>query len=213
MGLNKAVKWASEEGLNLHTICDDLKNHPTGENKWDGIINIFAHTYPEVRKTIHSRIEKALKPGGVFILEVYTKVNEIAHSIRNNPRPVLIEFKTFRMRGHEEASGTKYVPKELIESWAEKDPVVNFQNYLKSKNILTEDLDTKIKEEINFEINHNLKISLAENKIEFNLFNELNDVYKQIDIQHVSPKNKKSNILSKICLGMETPCIETNLNV
>ena len=54
---------------------------------------------------------------GNNILEVYTKVSSLAEDIRKNPRPILLEFKTFRMRGHEEASGTKYVPQELMEAW------------------------------------------------------------------------------------------------
>ena len=68
---------------------------------------------------------------GNNILEVYKKVSKLAESVRENPRPVLLEFKTFRMRGHEEASGTKYVPQDLLDTWAKKDPVENFQAYLK----------------------------------------------------------------------------------
>ncbi len=60
---------------------------------------------------------------GNNIVEVYQRVCEIAESVRKNPRPVLLEFLTFRRRGHEEASGTKYVPKELIESWEKKTPL------------------------------------------------------------------------------------------
>ncbi len=67
---------------------------------------------------------------GNNIIEVYTKVSELAKSIRSNPRPILIEFKTFRMRGHEEASGTKYVPQDLLDIWAEKDPITNFKHFL-----------------------------------------------------------------------------------
>src|SRR5690554_2277523 len=67
---------------------------------------------------------------GNNILEVYTTVKNLAESIRENPRPVLLEFKTFRMRGHEEASGTKYVPSSLIDEWALRDPLVNYENYL-----------------------------------------------------------------------------------
>ena len=67
---------------------------------------------------------------GNNILEVYQKVSEIAESVRENPRPILIEFKTFRLRGHEEASGTKYVPKEVLELWQAKDPISNFEQYL-----------------------------------------------------------------------------------
>src|SRR5690606_30396127 len=67
---------------------------------------------------------------GNNIVEVYKKVKDLAESMRQETRPVLLEFKTFRMRGHEEASGTKYVPQELMEEWAQKDPLENFRNYL-----------------------------------------------------------------------------------
>ena len=59
---------------------------------------------------------------GNNVLDVYTKVFDLAKDIRKYPRPILLEFKTFRMRGHEEASGTKYVPQELMETWSNKDP-------------------------------------------------------------------------------------------
>jgi len=75
---------------------------------------------------------------GNNIVEVYTKVSEIAESVRQHPRPILLEFKTFRMRGHEEASGTKYVPQDLMDVWAAKDPLENFQAYLRKEKILTE---------------------------------------------------------------------------
>ena len=64
---------------------------------------------------------------GNNIVEVFSKVSELAESLRKDPRPVLLEFKTFRMRGHEEASGTKYVPKTLLNEWASKDQIENFQ--------------------------------------------------------------------------------------
>ncbi len=131
---------------------------------------------------------------GNNILEVYTKVSSIASSIRKNPRPVLIEFKTFRMRGHEEASGTKYVPKELLETWAKKDPIENYANFLKEEKILTEELEVAYKAEIVKEINDNLQKTFAENEIEVSLSNELNDVYKKADIQHVNPSEKTKNI-------------------
>ena len=70
---------------------------------------------------------------GNNIIEVYTKVTELAEDIRKNPRPILLEFKTFRMRGHEEASGTKYVPQDLMDAWASKDPLENFQSFLKTE--------------------------------------------------------------------------------
>ena len=75
---------------------------------------------------------------GNNILEVYSTVDKLAKDLRKNPRPVLLECMTFRMRGHEEASGTKYVPKDLMESWGKKDPIVNFENYLLNKNIIND---------------------------------------------------------------------------
>ncbi|CAN0363591.1 unnamed protein product, partial [Ectocarpus sp. 4 AP-2014] len=85
---------------------------------------------------------------GNNILEVYEKVSRFKESMKENPRPVLLEFKTFRMRGHEEASGTKYVPKELMEVWAKKDPVDNYRDYLLGKDILTEEADAVFRAEI-----------------------------------------------------------------
>jgi len=91
----------------------------------------------------HSLVDKAIGYGmegrridGNNILEVYHTINEINQSIRENPRPVLIECMTFRMRGHEEASGIKYVPENLFEWWAGKDPVVNFERYLLGEGVL-----------------------------------------------------------------------------
>ena len=66
----------------------------------------------------------------IIFLEVYTKVAALAKSVRKNPRPVLLEFKTFRIRGHEEASGTKYVPQDVLDFWTAKDPIENYQEYL-----------------------------------------------------------------------------------
>ena len=121
---------------------------------------------------------------GNNILEVYTKISEITKSIRENPRPVLIEFKTFRMRGHEEASGTKYVPQDLMDEWAKKDPIENYQEFLKNEGILTDEEELRIKEDIVSEINSNLDIAYSENPIKPSLSDELNDVYKYFEYEH-----------------------------
>ena len=63
---------------------------------------------------------------GNNIIEVYKTVSKLADELRDNPEPVLLECRTFRMRGHEEASGTKYVPKELMDEWALRDPISTF---------------------------------------------------------------------------------------
>ncbi len=131
---------------------------------------------------------------GNNIVEVYSRVSELAESLRKNPRPVLLEFKTFRMRGHEEASGTKYVPKEILNEWASKDPIENFQAYLREINILTEEAEVVIKTEFSQEITENLEIAFTENEVISTLENELDDVYKHFDLQVFEPGHKRSRI-------------------
>ena len=123
---------------------------------------------------------------GNNIIEVYKKVSSLAESIRINPRPILLEFKTFRMRGHEEASGTKYVPKELMDLWASKDPLLNFQAFLKENDFLKEDQEVKIKETIIHEINEHLEIAFNEESITSNETEELNDVYQDFEYQNIN---------------------------
>ena len=93
-----------------------------------------------------------LQVDGNNILEVHDVISQAAAQIRKNPHPILIEALTFRMRGHEEASGTKYVPKELMEKWAKKDPIENYENYLIEQKVLSkkkvEEIRVVIKEEI-----------------------------------------------------------------
>ncbi|MDP2068190.1 MAG: dehydrogenase E1 component subunit alpha/beta [Lutibacter sp.] len=131
---------------------------------------------------------------GNNILEVHSTVREIAKSLRLNPRPVLLEFKTFRMRGHEEASGMKYIPQELINAWAEKDPVKNYHAFLTSEKILSNEMDTLIKEEIIDEINDHLKTAFAEEEISSTAENELADVYKHQNYKEIKPSTNTSNI-------------------
>ena len=131
---------------------------------------------------------------GNNILEVYTKVSELAESMRKNPRPVFLEFKTFRMRGHEEASGTKYVPKELMEEWAVKDPIKNYENYLKKQSILTDKEKESIEKGIMNEINNDLEIAFNEPVIESTETEELDDVYKRFDYQHIDNNKTTTEI-------------------
>ncbi|TBN06597.1 dehydrogenase [Hyunsoonleella flava] len=131
---------------------------------------------------------------GNNVLEVYTKVTEIVKSIRENPRPVLIEFKTFRMRGHEEASGTKYVPQELMDAWAKKDPIENYQNFLKEEGIIDEPLEVEIKTKIVHEINEHLEVAFNEEAVHSSLTDELDDVFKNFDYQEFKSKSNKKEI-------------------
>ena len=131
---------------------------------------------------------------GNNILEVYSKLEDIVASMRENPRPVLLEFKTFRMRGHEEASGTKYVPQELMDAWAVKDPVENYRGYLKSEGVLTDETDDIFRAEMKAEIDENYQRASAEPAIEANLSEELNDVYKPFVFEEVTTNSNTENI-------------------
>lgn len=114
---------------------------------------------------------------GNNILEVYNTVGEIAEDLRQNPRPVLLECMTFRMRGHEEASGTKYVPKELMDTWALKDPISNFEKYLLEASILTDEQIQAFRAENKKAINAALQIANNAPTINVALNKELDDVY------------------------------------
>lgn len=131
---------------------------------------------------------------GNNILEVYSQVDFICNSMRKNPRPVLLEFRTFRMRGHEEASGTKYVPQQLLDAWEEKDPIVNFENFLLEEKILSAHLIETFKNEIYAEIDYDLKKAFAENEIEVDETKELKDVYKEFDYQQINHNSTTKNI-------------------
>lgn len=131
---------------------------------------------------------------GNNIVEVFVKMKAITASVRKDPRPVLIEFKTFRMRGHEEASGTKYVPQELLDFWAAKDPLENFREFLRMEGLLTEKEDFDLKQEIIHEIN--LDLEFAKDLVDqpYNENYELNDVYKPIHFEQIEPSQKTKKI-------------------
>jgi 2-oxoisovalerate dehydrogenase E1 component len=131
---------------------------------------------------------------GNNILEVYTTIKKLAESIRKRPRPILIEFKTFRMRGHEEASGTKYVPKKLMDDWAKKDPVDNFRAYLIEKNLLTEKDDKSFREAILDEINEHLKLAYDEDDIVPDVTTELNVIYKPFQYKEATPNTETEEL-------------------
>lgn len=123
---------------------------------------------------------------GNNILEVLNELEPLVESIRKNPRPIIFEAKTFRMRGHEEASGTKYVPKELMEHWAKKDPIENFERYLlKEKAVTTDELE-KVKAKIRTEVNNSVKKAFAQPAIESNTQTELDDLFAPFEQEIVA---------------------------
>lgn len=130
---------------------------------------------------------------GNNILEVYHTINETATDIRQNPRPVLLECMTFRMRGHEEASGTKYVPQHLFDEWKEKDPIANFEKFLLDEGVLTEESIQVIKSGFATMIDIEVEKVFSEPDIIPNAEVELKDMYKPYNLSTFQPSNNKTN--------------------
>ena len=137
---------------------------------------------------------RSLVLDGNNVLEVYTTIKKIAEELRKKPEPVLIECKTFRLRGHEEASGTKYVPKDLMAHWKEKDPVENFERYLLETNVITEKQISEIRAEFKAEIELGLKKADAQPEIEARLDLELKDVYAPFMPKLAKPQTTKTEM-------------------
>ena len=132
---------------------------------------------------------------GNNILDVYSEIKRLAASMRENPRPVLVEFKTFRMRGHEEASGTKYVPEDLQAHWADLDPLDTYKTYLFEAGILDETTHNIYVEQINSEIDQAYKITSEEPEIIANLETELRDVYAPFEFELNAPVNSQQTTI------------------
>ncbi len=142
---------------------------------------------------------------GNNILEVYGKVDELCKAIRKRPRPILLEFKTFRMRGHEEASGTKYVPEKLMKKWAKKDPIANYESFLLEKNLIDDQIIDQIKSEIFEEINSNLKLAFDEPAVDVTEVKEVREVYHSYEEGPIAPNTETENIrfVDAISKGLE----------
>lgn len=124
---------------------------------------------------------------GNNILEVYDKLSSLAKDIRRNPRPILVECLTFRMRGHEEASGTKYVPQQLFEEWAVKDPVKNFENFLLQEGILSQIIIEELKKEYKKQIDLEVELAFNEPEPQPNEATELADMYYPYQHNTIAP--------------------------
>ena len=142
---------------------------------------------------------------GNNIIEVYTQLKALAESLRENPEPVLVECKTFRMRGHEEASGTKYVPKELMETWASKDPVENFEQFLIQEGVLTAEKIKDTKAVFKSHINKEVKLAFEEEAIQSTPEAELEDVFAPYEAAITAPnfdEAKELRFVDAIAEGM-----------
>ncbi|MDG4951476.1 dehydrogenase E1 component subunit alpha/beta [Weeksellaceae bacterium KMM 9724] len=131
---------------------------------------------------------EAVSIDGNDFMEVYETVSHWAEEIRENPRPVLIECNSFRMRGHEEASGTAYYPEGLIESWEEKDPLPRFEAQLLENNIIDQEFIDATKAEFEKLVMDELAIADAEPKVVPNREKELADMYAPFDNEVHQPK-------------------------
>jgi 2-oxoisovalerate dehydrogenase E1 component len=120
---------------------------------------------------------KSLTIDGNNLLEVFNTVKECREYCIKEQKPVLLECMTFRMRGHEEASGVKYVPKELFETWGKKDPVSNYENTLVEKGILTTAQIEEIKNNFKAEIEASVQAGFLDEPIQPNRAVELADVF------------------------------------
>jgi len=119
----------------------------------------------------------AVQVDGNNILDVIRTVRKINDDIRTESKPYILELMTFRMRGHEESSGTKYYPEGIQDQWAQKDPVTNYEMYIKEVGILTDELETEIKTAFKEEIQSGFETAQAEEQIVPSLETELADVY------------------------------------
>lgn len=127
---------------------------------------------------------------GNNILEIYNILMDLAPEVRNGAGPVLLECQTFRMRGHEEASGTKYVPDELMEKWAAKDPILNYENYLLENSIIDDAFIESNTRLIKGEIKSEWDIAINMEDAAFDKPTELGDVYRNHEHENILPTGK-----------------------
>jgi 2-oxoisovalerate dehydrogenase E1 component len=130
---------------------------------------------------------------GNNILEVYAAVKDIKEQIAKNPKPVILECMSFRMRGHEEASGTKYIPQDLMEMWAKKDPVENYEAFLLKEKLISQEEIDALKKKIKTEINTAWATADAEPRIASTPEKELADIYAPYVPEIIQPSSKKTD--------------------
>lgn len=153
---------------------------------------------------------KSLSIDGNNLVEVYNTIKSLTNEMRSNPHPVLLECMTFRMRGHEEASGVKYVPHELLEHWAKLDPIAQYETMLLEGNVMSEDEMLQLRTNMKLDINQSVNKSLDHPGILPNTDEELADVYAPFDFQHIqndSPQ-KEMRMIDAISDGLKHAMIK-----
>jgi 2-oxoisovalerate dehydrogenase E1 component len=132
---------------------------------------------------------KGITIDGNNILEVYNTVKSLRKQMIDDPHPVLLECMTFRMRGHEEASGVKYVPPKLIEEWGKKDPVMNYENWLIDEGIISPDYPEMLKEEYDKEVRAAFDAADKQPEVSHTTEQEEAEVYKTLDTRQKTQDN------------------------
>ncbi|MFN8391480.1 MAG: dehydrogenase E1 component subunit alpha/beta [Bdellovibrionota bacterium] len=148
---------------------------------------------------------KGVTIDGNDVLEVYDTISKLAAQMRKRPAPVLVECMTFRMRGHEEASGTKYVPAKLFKQWAKRDPVQIFESRLLRDKILTKAQRESMRAEIAAEIDAAVEAAFGAPEVEASIERELADVYAPAIVPPLSspsPKRTKRRFVDSISDGL-----------
>ncbi len=133
---------------------------------------------------------KGVTIDGNNILEVYKTISSLAKELRKGAGPVIVEAMTFRMRGHEEASGTDYIPDSTFKKWEKKDPIESYKKFLKSKNILSKARYIEIQEQIKTLIDDPLEFALESDEPKSTIDNEVNDVFRDYSFVKKEPKDK-----------------------
>ncbi|GGH72284.1 alpha-ketoacid dehydrogenase subunit alpha/beta [Phaeocystidibacter marisrubri] len=141
---------------------------------------------------------EAYSVDGNDIIEVYRTTRALTDSMRSNPRPVILECKTFRIRGHEEASGTKYYPEGLIEEWTTKDPLKRFEAFLIENNITNEKEMQSMQAEVKKHIADELDVADSYPVIQFDEEREFRDLFAPFDNEEVHPSSDKVEELRMI---------------
>ena len=114
---------------------------------------------------------------GNNVLDVYDTIRGVREYCIRNQRPYLVECMTFRMRGHEESSGTKYVPKQLFEEWGQRDPIKNYEQWLISEKIINEVNVIELRNLFREQIEAELQVAYQAKPLVPDMAEELGDVY------------------------------------
>ena len=152
--------------------------------------------------------EDAIQVDGNDLLAVYHAVKNAASAMRERPRPILLEFKTFRMRGHEEASGTKYYPEGLIDHWGQVDPVDRFTEWAQTQGIIDDAFIEKLRAEHSQTIKSGLKSAAEEPEIQTSEAQELADRFAAVptsqwpDLSEIESGNRELRLIDAIQEGL-----------